>query len=382
MHTLKCIAFLAPALLRLGYYWSTGILGFKQNETKAEKKGYGRLRKIAPHLSDSDIEQMKQDLASLIGHVDYSDNTPRANAKALQSAAETKTTSENPNKTSSNMSSASINSSTETPMPAEASNVSKTRSIAAPGEAGDEIKIKKKTPKVNADLEAKPATAPDETDGKSNLGQSAPTTDMHVKLCFECKQSKRQAGYTASQWKKRIGTGRCFACFIASATINSSTETPMPAEASNVSKTRSIAAPGEAGDEIKIKKKTPKVNADLEAKPATAPDETDGKSNLGQSAPTTDMHVKLCFECKQSKRQAGYTASQWKKRIGTGRCVACVSKTVQWQTGGVGNSLQVKPCGDCSVSKPHTDFSPNQWRKVMGTGRCKECVNKSLPSGG
>ena len=67
------------------------------------------------------------------------------------------------------------------------------------------------------------------------------------------------------------------------------------------------------------------------------------------------------LECGKSEPQTGFTASQWKKRLGTGRCLNCVKKSPQWQTGIVESSLQAKVCCECNVSKPHTDFSPNQW---------------------
>ena len=89
-------------------------------------------------------------------------------------------------------------------------------------------------------------------------------------------------------------------------------------------------------------------------------------------------NVKQCYECKQSKQQMEFTASQWKKRLGTGRCIQCVSKTAQWQSTSVQSSLQTKICCECKKTKPHFEFSPNQWRLVAGTGRCKPCVQQNL----
>ena len=87
-------------------------------------------------------------------------------------------------------------------------------------------------------------------------------------------------------------------------------------------------------------------------------------------------NVKACLECSHSKPQAGFTASQWKKRVGTGRCVACVSKTVQWNSSNIVADLTKKVCHDCKIGKSHAEFSPNQWRRVLGTGRCRVCVGR------
>ena len=108
----------------------------------------------------------------------------------------------------------------------------------------------------------------------------------------------------------------------------------------------------------------------------------DVKAERNQSAPATggssSNNVKPCIECGQSKAQPDFTASQWRRKVGTGRCFTCVSKSIQWQTGSVSTTLQVKFCSECKVKKPHAEFSPNQWRRPVGTGRCKECVKKSL----
>jgi hypothetical protein len=92
-------------------------------------------------------------------------------------------------------------------------------------------------------------------------------------------------------------------------------------------------------------------------------------------------NLKTCKECSQPKPQTGFTASQWKKRVGTGSCIACVSKCIQWKVYNVGSAFQTKVCSECKGKKSHLAFSPNQWRKTKGVGRCKECVVKSLPHG-
>ena len=110
----------------------------------------------------------------------------------------------------------------------------------------------------------------------------------------------------------------------------------------------------------------------------------DEKNKIHQTTPLTStpsqhQNVKTCSECKQPKPQTEYTASQWKKRVGTGKCISCVSKfDPQWQTSSIGSSLQMKACSECNVGKPHTEWSPNQWRKTTGAGRCKMCVDKNL----
>lgn len=148
-----------------------------------------------------------------------------------------------------------------------------------------------------------------------------------MKKCFSCRVEKSKADFTTSQWRQPVGTGRCSSC---------------------------------SADDDKPKTETIQPN----------------QATFGTTAPN---NTKPCFECNQEKAQADFTASQWKKRRGTGKCIACVSKTIQWQTGSVGTSLQLKPCGECGIDKPHAMFSPNQWRRTVGTGRCKECVSKSLP---
>lgn len=97
-------------------------------------------------------------------------------------------------------------------------------------------------------------------------------------------------------------------------------------------------------------------------------------SNVGGAS---NAYSKPCFECRQSKVQSDFTASQWKRRVGTGKCLTCVAKSHQWSNSNV--ALQTKMCGECKASKPHAMFSPNQWRRAIGTGRCKDCIDKSIP---
>ena len=151
---------------------------------------------------------------------------------------------------------------------------------------------------------------------------SEPETST-TKQCFSCHQSKLQSAFTSSQWKQSVGTGRYIGCHV----------------------------------ETEEKLSQPSASVDVSA----------------------SQYVKPCFECHKSKPHVEFTASQWKKRVGTGKCITCVSNTIQWKTGLVCSSLQIKACGECNVSKPHAEFSPNQWRKKTGTGRCKECVKTSLP---
>lgn len=39
--------------------------------------------------------------------------------------------------------------------------------------------------------------------------------------------------------------------------------------------------------------------------------------------PNPNLPLKQCFECQRSKDQNCFTASQWKKTKGTGRCIGC-----------------------------------------------------------
>lgn len=88
--------------------------------------------------------------------------------------------------------------------------------------------------------------------------------------------------------------------------------------------------------------------------------------------------TKPCLDCGQQRLQSEFTASQWKKKVGSGRCVNCVSKTVQWQTGGLtAGSLQKKRCSSCGQDKSFDQYSSNQWRQRIGTGRCFECVGST-----
>ena len=99
-----------------------------------------------------------------------------------------------------------------------------------------------------------------------------------------------------------------------------------------------------------------------------------------QNSISSNQHTrtKPCSECGQQRPQSEFTASQWKKKVGAGRCVMCVSKTVQWQTGGMtAESLQKKRCSSCEQDKSFDQYSSNQWRQRIGTGRCLACVGST-----
>lgn len=90
---------------------------------------------------------------------------------------------------------------------------------------------------------------------------------------------------------------------------------------------------------------------------------------------TTNLHVKKCFECSIKKGKDEFTPSQWKRTIGSGRCVACVSKCDQWQSSNISlANLLTKVCFECQQHKKYPEFTHNQWRRRVGTGRCRECV--------
>ena len=94
----------------------------------------------------------------------------------------------------------------------------------------------------------------------------------------------------------------------------------------------------------------------------------------------SSLPTKKCFECGNEKPQGRFTASQWKKTKGSGKCINCVSKCPQWQSSGiVSKSLQLsKLCQACMQKKKHPEFTQNQWKRPVGTGRCRVCVKKGL----
>jgi hypothetical protein len=101
------------------------------------------------------------------------------------------------------------------------------------------------------------------------------------------------------------------------------------------------------------------------------------KSEASLVSASTKLPCKKCFECGLKKLQGGFTASQWTKHMGRGRCIECVSKCPQWQSSNITPaSLQTKTCAACQLKKNHNDFSPNQWKRPAGTGRCRDCVSK------
>lgn len=209
---------------------------------------------------------------------------------------------------------------------------------------------------------------------------STSSTEL-VKQCHSCGESKPKSAFSLSEWEQPARAGSCLECCEKESNATNSKQCSScgqskPATNSTSSQLNQSAGSGRCIDCGKKDAPTSESSA-----PVDVNDEKDVTRPKPESA-TQHIYVKLCFDCKQSKPQTDFTASQWKKRVGTGKCITCVSKSVQWQTGSVGSSLQMKACGECNVSKPHTDFSPNQWRKTTGTGRCKECVVKSLRYGG
>jgi hypothetical protein len=87
-------------------------------------------------------------------------------------------------------------------------------------------------------------------------------------------------------------------------------------------------------------------------------------------------NLKTCKECSQPKPQTEFTASQWKNRVGTGSCITCVSKCIQWKVYNIGSAFQTKVCSECKRKKSHLAFTPNQWRKLDSA---KNVFIKALP---
>lgn len=97
------------------------------------------------------------------------------------------------------------------------------------------------------------------------------------------------------------------------------------------------------------------------------------------SANESNQRVKPCFDCNRKRPQDCFTSSQWRKTNGSGKCIDCVSKCLQWQTSNITTAtLQLKLCCGCRQKKKHADFSQSQWRRNVGTGRCRACVEKGL----
>merc|ERR1712194_516668 len=243
------------------------------------------------------------------------------------------------------------------------------------------------------------------TNGQWDVSDT-PTTAPE-KQCQSCEELKPKGAFTSSQWKRTQGTGRCINCCEADIKISQKSCVSCNTkerDAFSTSQWKLSAGTGRCKECCKKEENMPSASVHLlvsrESKDATAVEESNQQptkprlhaemetgiamedsadeqdrsfvqsvgpvhasddvsqltSAVSESAP--HVHVKPCFECGKSEPQTGFTASQWKKRLGTGRCLNCVKKSPQWQTGIVESSLQAKVCCECNVSKPHTDFSP------------------------
>ena len=201
-------------------------------------------------------------------------------------------------------------------------------------------------------------------DAMSNSGKTTEdrftSSETLLKQCFACKASKPKEEFSPTQWKQPLGTGRCKEC--------------CEEEADKLSSTK-----------VKLSDKVSLTKSDTcEAEKSSTSDKqhsSDDSIKTEKDQSRNQGNVKQCYGCKQSKQQMEFTASQWKKRVGTGRCIQCVSKSAQWQSTPVQSSLQTKICYECKEKKPHFEFSPNQWRMAAGTGCCKPCVQQKLQQG-
>lgn len=86
----------------------------------------------------------------------------------------------------------------------------------------------------------------------------------------------------------------------------------------------------------------------------------------------SEYSVKKCSECSQSKPKSDFSASQWKKKVGTGKCSVCVSKLPARQT----IHQETTICCNCRVTKTFQDFTSTQWKKKVGERRCFDCCTK------
>ena len=86
----------------------------------------------------------------------------------------------------------------------------------------------------------------------------------------------------------------------------------------------------------------------------------------------SEYSVKKCSECEQSKPKSDFSASQWKKKVGTGKCSLCVSKLPARQT----IHQETTICCNCRVNKTFQYFTSTQWKKKVGERRCSDCCTK------
>mmetsp|Transcript_22540 Transcript_22540/g.47504 ORF Transcript_22540/g.47504 Transcript_22540/m.47504 type:complete len:530 (+) Transcript_22540:2085-3674(+) len=355
----------ADAMLRLYAFHSQGVYGFKKSSDKA-RKWLNRLKKSSPQLSDGDIQKMKNELLRLMGlPCDAKETTkahtvPCADMKVatLTPLEQITTTHEELELPSDKKEGANVTN------PSQCNNV-------------------EMNPKGTSESpQQEPAYKDDASTGdganiKDKQGVTAASTTHPIKQCSSCDQSKPKSSFSTSQWGKPLRTGKCLECCEKEGEASGGTISlkrcfscthSKERDAFTASQWKQPAGAGRCRECSNIINEPSKVDDEGVTKNSCQP-----KPDVPESL----SHVKKCFECGQSKPQAGFTASQWKRRIGTGKCVSCVSKSPQWQTCGVASSLQTKLCNDCNVKKPHDGFSPNQWRRPIGTGRCKECVTSN-----
>lgn len=239
------------------------------------------------------------------------------------------------------------------------------------GDADDDDKKTPAAPTPSAKAEDT-ASKQSATASKTEVNRPAnpipsPSTEAR-KQCHSCRRTKPKSEFSPAQYRRPAGTGRCQECC-----VKASSATNTDAAGTTSVTNRFPAAPNTTAN---VTNTAPNIRSEVSD---TSGDEPSSKDDpMPASASSTQEYVKPCFECGQEKPQSVYTASQWKKRVGTGKCITCVSKSVQWKTNPVCSNLQTKICDGCKESKSHTEFSPNQWKKTLGTGRCKECVQKSL----
>ena len=232
--------------------------------------------------------------------------------------------------------------------------------IALPSSSVKKEQVEEDTHTTGKQLTVNP-TDVSKDDAMPNSGKAEDQSETLLK-CYACNASKPKEDFSSTQWKQPVRTGRCKECCKGETESSSSTKVKFSdKETSEVKKS----------DTCEVEK-------------SSTPDK---QHNSNDSIKANEEHipsqgnVKQCYGCKQSKQQMEFTASQWKKRKGTGRCIECVSKTAQWQSTPVQSSLQTKICCECKEKKPHFEFSPNQWRMAAGTGRCKPCVQQKLQQG-
>lgn len=108
------------------------------------------------------------------------------------------------------------------------------------------------------------------------------------------------------------------------------------------------------------------------------PEESDATSQLNTarisevSNAANEYSVKKCSECSQSKPKSDFSASQWKKQVGSGKCSLCVFNLPARQI----FHQETTICCNCRVTKTFQDFTSTQWKKKVGERRCLDCSTK------